>query len=117
VVVDQDDRGNWTPRGLIQHRDIVARVLSQPEDELDAIPALCAMTDRLEVTREDADLMETVMMMREARLPYMPVVDRHGGLSGLLRLEDLFQYLEVLTRALEFLVAKERSAGRSEPPN
>lgn len=105
IVVVEQPFALPQPVGIVTDRDLVVQVLARPG----CIPAevkLGALDRRdLVVAREDEDVEAVVARMRERTIRRIPVVDEHGGLQGVISLDDVFAWmrdqLQTATRTLE----------------
>ncbi len=92
LVVLRPDGGKSEPIGIITDRDLVVEVIAEGLD-----PATLTvgeiMAPELAKVREDTDVAEVVRYMRDRGVRRMPVVDRYGGLAGLVTLDDLLELL------------------------
>ncbi len=78
-------------RGILTERDVLLRVLghnldlSRPVDDF--------MTAEPDTLRPDATLLEAMQMMERGGYRNVPLVDEDGDLVGLLRQQDLLEYV------------------------
>lgn len=101
------DRPHALPRpiGIITDRDLVVGVLARP----DRSPASTTVGDILQrelvVATEDDDVESVVAKMRARDIRRIAIVDRGGGLQGILSLDDVFGWmrdqLDAATKLLE----------------
>lgn len=91
IVIDQAD-GQAVPVGIVTDRDIVVSVIA-----LGLYPAGLQvddiMSDDLLTCREDDDVYETIEHMRLRGIRRVPVVNGAGGLSGIVSVDDLLEFL------------------------
>lgn len=91
IVIDQAD-GQAVPVGIVTDRDIVVSVIALGLDpaglQVDDI-----MSDDLLSCREDDDVYETIEHMRLRGIRRVPVVNGAGGLSGIVSVDDLLEFL------------------------
>jgi CBS domain-containing protein len=91
VVVDQPD-GERLPVGILTDRDIVVSVVALGLD-----PASLQVGDMMSVdlltTSEGDDVYETIERMRVRGVRRVPVVNRAGGLCGIVSVDDLLGFM------------------------
>jgi CBS domain-containing protein len=91
VVVDQPD-GQPIPVGIITDRDIVVSVIALGLDPSSLLVG-DIMSDDLLTTSEHDDVYETIERMRFRGIRRVPVVNSEGGLSGIVSVDDLLEFL------------------------
>ena len=106
VVVDERD-GQRFPVGILTDRDIVVELLADDVD-LKAVTVGEVMGLELLTAREEDDIWDTVKRMRERGVRRIPVVNKHGGLEGILTEDDLIELLREFVNDLVSLVASEK---------
>lgn len=106
VVVDES-AGKRVPVGIVTDRDVVLEIVCM---ELDAsvLTAGDIMGLELATVRESEGVFETMRYMRAKGVRRIPVVDAHGGLVGIVTLDDLLEILAEEMNELAKLVATER---------
>ncbi len=91
IVIDGAD-GQAVPVGIVTDRDIVVSVIALGLDpaglQVDDI-----MSDDLLTCREDDDVYETIEHMRLRGIRRVPVVNGAGGLTGIVSVDDLLEFL------------------------
>jgi CBS domain-containing protein len=120
-VLVVDESGNKRiPVGVVTDRDIAMDVVASKLD-----PVLTLTGDLVKkaviTVREDSGVFETIQQMRMHGVRRMPVVDRDGGLVGILSIDDVVQLLAEEMSELAKLISKEqprpdqpkRSGGRA----
>ena len=85
VVVDGDRR----PIGILSRRDTLLR-----DDRSIAVSQVMTPGDRLVVAPAGIDAEAAAIMLRDARIEKLPLVDADGRLAGLITLRDLLQRKE-----------------------
>jgi IMP dehydrogenase len=85
VVVDDDRR----PIGILSRRDTLLR-----DDPSVAVSRVMTPADRLVVAPAGIDVDAAAIMLRDARIEKLPLVDADGRLAGLITLRDLLQRKE-----------------------
>lgn len=107
VVVVEEHGGRRVPVGIVTDRDLVLEVMAPQID-----PATLRVSDivvsDLVAVREDAGLFEAIEYMHAKGVRRLPVVDRSGGLIGILTLDDLIELLADEMAALAKLVKHEQ---------
>ena len=93
------------PIGIITDRDLVVRVLACPERSPSTTRIGEVMRPGLVTSYEDEDVERIVAAMRDHMIRRMPIIDRRGGLRGILSLDDVLRWMreqiEAATRLLE----------------
>ncbi len=91
IVIDGAD-GQAVPVGIVTDRDIVVSVIALGLDpaglQVDDI-----ISDDLLTCREDDDVYETIEHMRLRGIRRVPVVNGAGGLTGIVSVDDLLEFL------------------------
>ena len=114
LVVVEERNGRRHPVGIVTDRDIVVEVVAAGVSP-DALKVGDIMSPEVATVRESEGLFEALRHMRDKGVRRMPVVDREGGLVGILTLDDLLNLLaEDNDRTGEAGVA--RAAARSGQP-
>lgn len=107
VVVREKAGGRTIPIGIITDRDIVRNVVAEALE-----PATFTLGDLvardLVTAREDQGVFECMQDMRINGIRRMPVVDRDGGLVGIISLDDLIQLLAEEMGELAKLISREQ---------
>jgi len=107
VVVRQEQGGRAVPVGIVTDRDIVRNVVAEALD-----PDVFTLGDLgardLITVHEDQGVFECMQHMRINAIRRMPVIDRHGGLVGLISLDDLIQLLAEEMDELGKLITREQ---------
>ena len=91
IVVDQLD-GQPVPAGIVTDRDIVVSVVALGLDP-DSLQVGDIMSDDLLTCGEDDDVYATIEHMRLRGIRRVPVVNRAGGLTGIVSADDLLEFL------------------------
>jgi CBS domain-containing protein len=91
VVIDQPD-GERVPVGIITDRDIVVSVIALGLDPASLLVG-DIMSDDLLTAAEGDDVYETIERMRFRGIRRVPVVNAGGGLSGIVSVDDLLEFL------------------------
>lgn len=107
VVVQQGTNGRQTPVGIVTDRDIVVSVVAPTLNA--AVYTVGDLVARELVTvAEDQGVFETIQQMRMSGVRRMPVVDREGGLVGIISVDDVMQLLSDEMSELSQLIAREQ---------
>jgi CBS domain-containing protein len=107
LVVIEETAGRRVPVGVLTDRDIAVGVVAlglNPEATLVG----AVMGPEVVVVREDSGIADTVALMRQKGLRRLPVVDRAGGLVGLVAADDLLELLAEEMGGLAAIVAREQ---------
>ncbi|MGP0073991.1 MAG: CBS domain-containing protein [Bryobacteraceae bacterium] len=108
LVVVEDIGGRRVPVGIITDRDIVRNVVAEGLDAgLFTLGDLGARD--LVTTGEDQGIYECMQQMRINGIRRMPVVDRKGGLVGIISLDDLIQLLAEEMSELAKVIVREQA--------
>ncbi|HUG47035.1 MAG TPA: CBS domain-containing protein [Candidatus Limnocylindria bacterium] len=78
-------------RGILTERDVLRRVLGLGVDPTRPVDEF--MTPEPDTLRPDATLLEAMQMMQAGGYRNLPLVDEQGDLVGLLRQQDLLEYV------------------------
>ena len=107
LVVVEDVNGRRVPVGIITDRDIVRNVVAEGLDA--GVFTLGDLGVRELVTvAEDQGIYECMQQMRINGIRRVPVVDRKGGLVGIISLDDLIQLLaEEMTELAKVIVREQ----------
>ena len=107
LVVVEERSGRKQPVGIVTDRDIVVEVVAAGVNP-DALKVGDIMGPEVATVRESEGLFEALRYMRDKGVRRMPVVDRDGGLVGILTLDDLLSLLAEEMTELAKLVSHER---------
>lgn len=107
-VVVVEDRGKVrVPVGIVTDRDLVVEIMAPAIDQA-VITVGDIMVSELATVKENAGVSETIEYMRAKGIRRVPVVDRNGGLVGILTLDDLLELLSEELLSLAKLVKHEQ---------
>ena len=107
VVVEEGASGRRVPAGIVTDRDIVVSVVATTLDA--AVYTVGDLVARELVTApEDQGVFETIQQMRANGVRRMPVVDRTGGLVGIVSVDDLIELLSEEMSELAKLISREQ---------
>lgn len=111
VVVERLD-GERSPVGILTDRDIVVAVVAAGVDP-DALLVADVMSRSPATCDIDEDLIDAIELMRLRGVRRLPVVNLHGGVVGLIAIDDaqaaLVAQLHALTRAVTAEQVHERT--------
>ncbi|MBZ0093633.1 MAG: CBS domain-containing protein [Sulfuricellaceae bacterium] len=91
VVVDETN-GKRAPIGLITDRDIVIEIIAKSLD-IDEFTVGDIMSSQLVSVPEQEGVFETIRLMRAKGIRRIPVVNREGGLEGIVSADDILDLL------------------------
>lgn len=110
LVVVEQRQGVTYPVGIITDRDLVIELVAS-EVPFDSVTVGDVMSAELLTASEEDAITETIKRMRSAGVRRVPVVNRHGGLEGVITLDDM---IELLAEVLEDLVGLVGGQSRRE---
>jgi CBS domain-containing protein len=108
LVIVEEKGGRRLPVGIVTDRDIVLQVIGIDGSDPAALAIDDIMTTDLATVREDQGLVETIDVMRRKGVRRVPVVDRDGGLVGILAVDDVIGLLADELAGLAGIVAREQ---------
>ena len=100
VIVVDERGGRRLPVGIVTDRDLTIEILAEGVDP-DVITVGDVMSGDLITAEEHEDTWDCLQQMRNRGVRRMPVVDRDGGLVGIMTVDD---YINVFAEQLEDLV-------------
>jgi CBS domain-containing protein len=103
IVVDER-AGLRRPIGLVTDHDLVVRVLTRGDCTPSALPIGEVMRRKLVTATEDDDIERVVATMREHAMRRIPIVDRRGGLHGILAIDDVLGWMRAQIEAAHQLL-------------
>jgi CBS domain-containing protein len=107
VVVDVVD-GRRMPVGIVTDRDIVIEIIAKSLDFND-FSVGDIMSPQLISVQENEGVFETIKLMRNNGIRRIPVVDREGGLEGIVSVEDILDLLAEEMTELAKIGSREQS--------
>jgi CBS domain-containing protein len=108
VVVTEESKGKEVPVGIITDRDIVASVIALKLDP--SVFSAGDLVSRPVVTiKDDLGVFEAIQAMRKHGVRRMPVLNQHGGLAGIISIDDLIELLAAEMGELAKLISKEQA--------
>jgi CBS domain-containing protein len=93
VVVSDDGTGTLSPVGVLTDRDLVVKVLARFSGQYNEITIGSVMTRPLMTALESDDLSDVIARMREHCVRRVPVLNKNGGLEGILSYDDIVEWL------------------------
>lgn len=114
VIVDSNT-SNSRPLGIVTDRDLVIEVIAKDE-ELGNLTVGDIMGPELLIARENDGIWETILKMRAMGVRRMPVIDKVGGLMGILSMDDLLEFLAGELSDLSKLIKRESRREKETRP-
>lgn len=111
IVIVEERAGERRPVGIVTDRDLVVEVLAADLDP-SSLKVSDVLTAELVTAREEESLEDVVKRMRLHGVRRLPVVNRAGGLEGILALDDVLDLLAETLQDLASLVGKEQRRER-----
>lgn len=115
LVVTEERAGVPVPVGILTDRDIVVEVIAEEVDPGTVLVGDIMSGDLLTAQERDG-IWETMQRMRIKGVRRVPVVNSHGGLEGVVSLDDLLELLSEELAQLSKLVAREQRREASTRP-
>lgn len=115
LVVTEQRAGVPVPVGLLTDRDIVIEVIAEDVAPGTVLVGDIMSRDLLTALEQDG-IWETMQRMRIKGVRRVPVVNRHGGLEGLVSLDDLLELVSEELAQLSKLVSREQAREASTRP-
>jgi CBS domain-containing protein len=107
IVVAEQPPGLPRPVGIVTDRDLVVQVLARP----DRVPAQTRIGDvmrrELIVGQEEEDVERLIARMRDHAIRRIPIVDREGGLQGVVSIDDVLGWMRDQLQAATKLVERQ----------
>lgn len=107
VVVREGANGRQIPVGIVTDRDIVVSVVA-PALNVGVYTVGDLVARQLVTVAEDQGVFEAIQQMRTTGVRRMPVIDREGGLVGIVSVDDLIQMLSDEMSELAKLIVREQ---------
>lgn len=114
IIVDSDDPIS-KPLGIVTDRDLVIEVIAKDED-ISNLTVGDIMGPELLLARENDGIWETILKMRAMGVRRLPVVEKTGGLVGVLSMDDLLEFLAGELSDLAKLIKREANRERETRP-
>lgn len=90
IVVDEAEPWRRAPIGVLTDRDMVVQVFA-PGVDVASLSVADVMTRDPVMASDQDDLGELLPRLREAGVRRAPVVDAHGGLAGVIAIDDAIE--------------------------
>lgn len=111
VVICEEAHGHRKPVGIVTDRDLVVEVMATSIKESD-ISAGDIMSYELLTAREQDGLWEVMQRMRARGVRRVPVLDKDGGLLGIISADDILELLAGELGDFAQIVAREQRRER-----
>jgi CBS domain-containing protein len=98
--------GERVPIGIVTDRDLVIEVMAKEIDPAN-ISAGDLMSAELVTAGENETVYEAITRMRAKGVRRIPIVNEHGGLAGIIAMDDLVRALGEQLTTLGRIVARE----------
>lgn len=89
MVVESRD-AQRVPVGMLTDRDIVIKVMAEGRDP-QALSIRDVISTGLVTAREDEELVDVIGRMRRQGVRRIPAVNEHGGLEGILAVDEVLE--------------------------
>jgi CBS domain-containing protein len=96
------------PVGIVTDRDIVIAAVAGDPEHINYLMVREVMTHDLITAAEQDSIEAALKKMHEHGIRRLPIVDKTGGLVGILTLDDVLRYLTAQYSELVSLVAREQ---------
>ena len=114
IIVEKPD-GERVPLGVLTDRDIAIELVAT-EVDLNSITVGDATTEEVLTLNEHDGIMEAIQRMRNGGFRRAPVVNEHGGLVGVLALDDIIELIaEQLLDVVHLMSRGQRRERRTRP--
>ena len=115
VLVVDPRNGERVPIGILTDRDIVVELIAAGED-LDEFTIQDVMSFKLITSNEKDDLMVTIKRMRTNGIRRMPIVNKTGGLVGVLSIDDVLDVITEQLMDLDQIIVNEHDKEKQRRP-
>jgi len=112
LIVAREEDAMPVPIGILTDRDIVVEVVAAAVDQ-DALTVGDVMSIELTTVQEESSVWDALEIMRSRGVRRLPVVNRRGGLEGILTLDDVLDLLAEAMRDLTGTVTRELEKERT----
>ena len=111
-LVVTDERGEHRiPVGILTDRDIVIEIIAK-EVDMTSVAVGDVMSDDLLTAVEDEDADEVMWKMRNKGVRRIPIVNKEGGLVGIISVDDLLDLFAEKMEDLVRLITREQMRER-----
>lgn len=114
VVVTPRGQEN-IPLGIITDRDLVIEVLAREVDPA-AVSVMDLLTGELVTAGEEEALLDCLQRMRQKGVRRLPVINKRGGLEGILTMDDVLDLLSEELTDVVALIARQADKERQRRP-
>jgi CBS domain-containing protein len=111
LVITEDRNNMRVPVGILTDRDIVIEIIAR-EVEMDSVSVGDIMSDDLLTAVEDEDTDEVMWKMRNKGVRRIPIVNKEGGLIGIVSVDDLLDLFAEKMEDLVRLITREQMRER-----
>ena len=115
LVVVEEELGQRLPIGMLTDRDLVVEVLAK-NVAINDVTVGDLMSVDLVVAHETDGVYETIQLMRSRGVRRLPVVGQHGGLVGIISVDDLLELLAEEIAGLDRVVSREQQREKKTRP-
>lgn len=115
VLVVEPRNGEQVPVGILTDRDIVIEIIAE-ETDIDALMVQDVMSFKLVTSRESDDLMVTIKRMRVNGIKRIPIVNKTGGLVGILSIDDILDLITEQLMDLDQIIINEHTKEKENRP-
>ena len=114
VVADKPD-GERCPLGVLTDRDVVIEIVAR-EVNPDDVTVRDALTGELTTLNEGDGLLDGLRQMRDKGVRRAPVINDHGGLVGIITLDDILELVAEQVMDIASLVNRGQRKERQARP-
>lgn len=114
VVADKPD-GERCPLGVLTDRDVVIEIVAR-EVNPDDVTVRDALTGELTTLNERDGLLDGLRRMRDKGVRRAPVINDHGGLVGIITLDDILELVAEQVMDIASLVNRGQRKERQARP-
>ncbi|NII11088.1 CBS domain-containing protein [Oleiagrimonas sp. C23AA] len=107
LVVIEQPNGERVPIGMVTDRDIVVTVVA-PDVDINALVVGDVMSTKLITCTESQDIFDAVQLMQVNGVRRLPVVNRQGGLCGMVSADDILGTLGTYMQKLAHALSREQ---------
>ena len=115
IVVAEKPNGERVPRGVLTDRDIALEVVAAEVDP-NQVTVGDAMSRELLTLNESDGMLDGLKRMRDHGTRRAPVVNEHGGLVGIITLDDMLELVAEQVLDIVRLVNRGQRRERHERP-
>lgn len=108
IVIIEERNGVRYPVGLVTDRDLVIELIAK-EVDINSVTLGDVMYRGIILGKENDDVNETIMIMRQRGIRRLPVVDDSGALVGIVTLDDLIDLIAEQLKDIATLIGKQQN--------